>query len=209
MKENQSTEEKSYLENFWKRQRIETKGSVQSEIDKLVLLSRNKRILESNQVRNAEAQGINLIIPFPDSGKVISWVEEFLIQYDNLTEKEFRNWLMEERKRIIDKAKRAKKHSFYFDILKTIKTLLNEDEENKIDQTLKNRLLESFKKGEIESCFSLIEKNNISTNEFIQLQNQWNSLKKLKITGQIGGSPSPDENRMKNALLSLIQEINE
>lgn len=209
MEENQNTEEKSYLENFWIGQRIEIEGVVRSEIDKLILLSLHKMTLESNQVRNAEAQGINLMIPFPDSGKIERWVNEVLIQHENLTAKEFRNWLIEERKNIIDKAKRAKKHSFYFDLLKTIKTLLSENEGNTTAQDLKNQLIGLFKQGEVDKCFDLIEKNNVSTNEILQLQNQWNSLKKLKVTGQIGTSPSPDENRIKSSLLSLIQEINE
>lgn len=202
-------DEKYYLENFWKRQRVEIEGSARRETEKLALLSRKKRALESNQVKNAEAQGINLMIPFPDSGKIESWVNEFLIQYDNLTEKEFRNWLIDERKKIIDKARRAKKHSFYFDILETIKTLLNESEENTKDENLKTQLLELFKNGEIDSCFSLIHINNISTEELILLQNQWNSLIKLKMTGEIEVSASPDENRIKSSLLTLIQKISE
>lgn len=208
MEENQNTKEKSYLDFFWKGQRIEVEGSIRSEIEKLVLLSMHKRTLESNQVRNAESQGINLIIPFPDSGNIKSWVNELLIQYENLTVKEFRNWLIEERKKIIDKAKRAKKYSFYFDILETIKTLLKEDEEKTTVQNLKEQLLSLYRQGEVDSCFCLLEKNNISTNEFIKLQNQWNSLMKLKNMGQIETLPSPDENRITSSLLSLIQELN-
>lgn len=207
MEENYNREEKSYLENFWKSQRIEMVGSVKREIENLILLSRNKKTLESKQIRNAESQGINLMIPFSDSGQIKKWVDEFLIHFDNLTKKEFRHWLIEERTRIIGKAKKANKLSFYFDILKTIKTLLSEEEVNNQDQNLKNRLIKLFANGEIENCFSLFQKNDISTKELLLLQNRWATLNRLKATGQIEISSSPEENRIKGSLLSFIQKI--
>lgn len=207
MEENYNREEKSYLENFWKSQRIEMVGSVKREIENLILLSRNKKTLESKQIRNAESQGINLMIPFSDSGQIKKWVDEFLIHFDNLTKKEFRQWLIEERTRIIGKAKKANKLSFYFDILKTIKTLLSEEEVNNQDQNLKNRLIKLFANGEIENCFSLFQKNDISTKELLLLQNRWATLNRLKATGQIEISSSPEENRIKGSLLSFIQKI--
>ena len=207
MEENYNREEKSYLENFWKSQRIEMVGSVKREIENLILLSRNKKTLESKQIRNAESQGINLMIPFSDSGQIKKWVDEFLIHFDNLTKKEFRHWLIEERTRIIGKAKKANKLSFYFDILKTIKTLLSEEEVNNQDQNLKNRLIKLFANGEIENCFSLFQKNDISTKELLLLQNRWATLNRLKATGRIEISSSPEENKIKDSLLSFIQKI--
>lgn len=200
-------EEKNYLERFWKDKEIEISDTCRFEINKLVLLSKKRRESESRQVQNAKKQGIALMLNFTDSSKLDNWVKDFLIRYENLNEVEFKDWLIRERNQFLNAAKKAPKHSFFFEILKSIKSILNEKQKTIESQTLKETLLELYKKSKITECFSIFEDNQISSDELIQLQSQWNNLKTLKMMGQIEISPTIDENRIKAALLNLINEM--
>jgi len=199
--------EKRYLETYWTSQDLTIENSYRTEIDKLILLSRRKSILESNQFINARNQGIHLIRVYKDSSQIKNWVKEFVIRYDNLSQKEFKYWLIQERNRIIEKAKKVKKHSFYFDILKTIKTILKEDEIGLKSVDLKNKLLNMLKEDKIKECFLIFEEHKINSDELLLIQSQWNNIKKLKRTGQIEFSSFIDENRLRDALLNLINNI--
>jgi len=84
---------------------------------------------------------------------------------------------------------------------------VNYSEKVQEGQYLKQTLLELYKKDEIAKCFSTLEENQIISNELTQIQSQWNHLKRLKTTGQIKISLSPEENRIRSALLDLINEI--
>jgi hypothetical protein len=202
-----SQEEKNYLERFWKDREIEISDTCRFEINKLVLFSKKKREAESRQVQNAKKQGISLMLIFTDSSKLDNWVKYFLIRYENLSEVEFKDWLIGERSQFLNAAKKAPKHSFYFEILKSIKSILNEKQKTIDKEDLKRVLLELFKKDKISECFHAFENNQLASNELIQIESQWNNLERLKMTGQIGISPTVDENRIKQALLNLINEM--
>lgn len=202
-----SQEEKNYLERFWKDREIEISDTCRCEINKLTLFSKKKRESESRQVQNAKKQGISLMLIFTDSSKLDNWVKDFLIRYENLSEVEFKDWLIGERSQFLNAAKKAPKHSFYFEILKSIKSILNEKQKAIEKEDLKRVLLELFKKDKISECFHAFENIQLASNELIQIESQWSNLERLKMTGQIGISPTVDENRIKQALLNLINEM--
>ncbi len=74
-------------------------------------------------------------------------------------------------------------------------------------EALKEKLIELFKKDNIEECFKTMESYGISSIEFLSIQNQWNSYQKLKRSGKIRIEASEAQNRIKNSLIQIINEI--
>lgn len=201
-------EEKIYLEIFWQEKQVNIEQPIRDEINNLILLSRTASIQENQEVQKAKTAGKKLFFSFKVSDKIKNWLNDFLIRYENLGDQELKEWLIAERNQILNnEVPHVDKSSFYHDILRLIKKVVNQKSEIKKTENIKEKLLDLFKEGEIEKCFTLLEEHQITSIELIQIQNQWNSISKLKRTGQISITPLPEENRIKNTLLELISQL--